>query len=110
MLSPVHLQFKKSEAGNFNVSWIRRGSVNADSWGGVEIPFDAFEEKYCISILDAEGLVKREAYSISPSFSYTNQMYVSDFGSGNPDFIIAVAQLSNSGISGSYNKIKITNT
>ena len=110
MLSPVHIRAKRSNAGNYEVSWIRRGTLNADAWDGVDIPMDVNEEKYYISVLDVVGAVKREASTSKPSFSYSRQTYMSDFNNDEVDFYIVVAQLGNNGIPGSSAKLKISNT
>ena len=110
LFSPVHLRAEKTINGSYNVSWIRRGRINSDSWDSADIPLDAQAEQYLLKIFDLEGNLKRDVTRFVPSFSYENQMYDEDFGSENSDFRIEVLQLNDEGLAGASAQIEILNS
>ena len=110
LFNPVHLRSNKTSDGTYNISWVRRGRINADSWDGVDIPLDAQAEQYLVKILDTSGSLKREVITLTSNFSYENEMHNEDFGGESPSFQIKVSQLNNEGISGTSAILEILNS
>lgn len=110
LFSPVHLRAEKTSDGNYDVSWIRRGRINSDSWEGADIPLDAQAEQYLLKIFDLEGNLKREVTTLKSGFSYLNQMHNEDFGLENSGFQIEVSQLNDEGLPGTSTRIEILNS
>ena len=59
--------------------------------------------------MDIQGHLKREITTNEPFYFYTNQMKQSDFGDGEHDLKIQVAQLNDSGASGSPSTLNVLN-
>jgi hypothetical protein len=104
------LRAQKTKDGGYEVSWIRRGRINSDSWDGADIPLDAQAEQYLLKIFDLEGNMKREVTVLKPNFSYANQMHDEDFGPENSRFKIEVSQLNDEGLPGASTRIEISNS
>ena len=110
MLSPVHLRAHKTLLGDYDVSWIRRGSVNADSWEDFEISLEVQEEKYCVKVFDVNGLLKREVTTLKPQFNYQRELLNSDLGSDQSGFCLEISQIGNNGSPGFPTKLNVYNT
>ena len=110
LFSPVHLRAQITSDGGYEVSWIRRGRINSDSWDGADIPLDAQAEQYLLKIFDLEGNMKREVTVLKPNFSYANQMHDEDLGPENSRFKIEVSQLNDEGLPGASTRIEISNS
>ncbi len=102
-LRPVHLR-AVDQLGDLDISWIRRGRVDADSWAGQDVPLGETEERYHLRITDASGLL-RETELSSPSYTYSAVDRAAD-GAQTP-FAIEIAQVSDRFGPGPYARIEI---
>lgn len=91
-LSPTGLRLVRTGTG-LQISWIRRGRVDADSWELAEIPLGEATELYQLDILNGAS-VKRSIQTSSPSHLYLNADVLSDFGTGPSAITLRIAQLS----------------
>jgi hypothetical protein len=91
-LSPTALQMENSASG-LNVSWIRRGRVDADSWDLAEIPLGEASELYQIDFLDGANL-KRSLQVSTPGYLYPTSDVTADFAGWPSAVTVRVAQLS----------------
>jgi hypothetical protein len=92
-LEPVHVRSRTDSNGDINISWIRRGRVDADSWLAAEIPVGEEREAYRIEIRKDERLL-RSADVDSTNWSYTKAQRLSDFDSLDAEFDFSVAMIS----------------
>jgi len=107
MFSPAHLKAELNEDSSLLFTWIRRGRLNSDSWDGSDIPLDADKERYILTISKPDGSIVRELIVAEPQYLYSSQMQTSDLGNASHDFLITVAQLSDTGVPGSQSSLKI---
>jgi len=110
MLSPVHLKSVKTISGDHQITWIRRGTLNADSWEGTDISLEASPENYDIKFIDSSGALKRQVTSAIPSFMYTKDMFQTDIANHQDEIEIQVSQFNKSGQPGFSEKIILQNT
>jgi len=96
-LSPVHLNGALDAAGNLQVSWIRRGRLDADDWEGADIPLGEEREAYEIEVRSISGALKRTANASVESWVYANAMIAADFGSPPPAIDVSVRQIGTDG-------------
>lgn len=54
-LAPVHLRAARRGA-DLDISWIRRGRVNADNWAGLDIPLGEEVEQYRVQVMKDGGV------------------------------------------------------
>jgi hypothetical protein len=92
-LSPVHLRCREN-AGGAEISWIRRGRVEADDWGQSEIPLGEEREEYQIEIASAGGPVVRTVLSPQQSWQYVSADIAVDFGGLPAEIDVTVRQFS----------------
>ncbi|WP_353642134.1 glycoside hydrolase TIM-barrel-like domain-containing protein [Mesorhizobium sp. WSM2239] len=92
-LSPVHLRCRKN-AGGAEISWIRRGRIDADDWVQSEIPLGEEREDYRIEIAAAGGPVVRTALSPEQNWQYPSVDILADFGGLPVEIDVTVRQLS----------------
>jgi hypothetical protein len=94
-LSPVHLKATRQPDGDINISWIRRGRIDADSWLASEIPLGEEKEAYRIDVSPDEGdpPVRSETVS-SPSWTYPATSIAEDFPAPPESMRITVRQIS----------------
>jgi hypothetical protein len=78
-LAPVHLAAKRTEDGDIALSWMRRSRIDADGWGGDDIPMDESSEAYRLQILDGGDSVRSVSVPTG-AFLYTAAMELADFG------------------------------
>ncbi|MBN9076943.1 MAG: host specificity protein [Rhizobiales bacterium 65-79] len=78
-LSPVHLKAVAQVGGDIDISWIRRGRIDADSWLPAEIPLGEETEAYQVDIAPAEGDTVRSVTVSSPMWSYAAGAVAEDF-------------------------------
>jgi hypothetical protein len=78
-LSPVHLKAVRQPDGDIDISWIRRGRIDADSWLGSEIPLGEEVEAYRVDIGAEGGDTVRSLTVESPSLTYTTASMAEDF-------------------------------
>jgi len=102
-LRPVHLRAAE-QGGETQVTWIRRGRIDADNWSGLDVPLGETSELYHLRILDASGL-KREADVTTPAYTYSAADRAAD-GTQTP-FNIEVAQVSDRFGPGPYARIEL---
>lgn len=93
-LAPVHL-CGRMDSGDFNLSWIRRGRVDADSWLHEDIRLGEEAERYLVEIEgDGGGAVIRTVMTTEPRWVYAEDMMVSDFGIVPDSIVVRVSQVS----------------
>ncbi|MFN3888971.1 MAG: glycoside hydrolase/phage tail family protein [Beijerinckiaceae bacterium] len=88
--APVHPRARRV-SGGVEISFIRRGRIDADGWGLAEIPLGEERETYRIEILDG-AILKRVLATAAPSVVYTGE--VADFGSPQTALRLRIAQVS----------------
>ena len=88
-----HLEASHQFDGAVLVNWIRRTRIDGDSWLSTEVPLAEETESYTVRIQVGE-VILREVVSLIQSWTYSSAMQSAD-GIG-VDFVIAVAQNSNS--------------
>ncbi|MEX3015893.1 baseplate multidomain protein megatron [Gymnodinialimonas hymeniacidonis] len=88
--SPVHLRAPRDGSAR-QVSWIRRSRIDADSWGGTDVPLGEASEQYILRVVDA-GAIRREEILTTPAFTYTDAMRTTD--GTQSTYSIGVAQVS----------------
>ncbi len=89
--APAHVKALRDDVGAVNISWLRRGRVDGDSWESPEVPLAETREAYRIRI--GNGLTwLREAEATSPAFAYDLSQQAAD-AIGLP-YTIEVAQIS----------------
>jgi len=92
-LSPVHLKGRMRD-GDLDLSWIRRGRIDADSWLGEDIPLGEAQEQYRIEIAAPGGATVRTATVGSPAWTYTAAMMAADFPELPAAIDVSVSQVS----------------
>jgi hypothetical protein len=75
----VHLKAVRQPDGDIDISWIRRGRIDADSWLGSEIPLGEEVEAYRVDIGAEGGDTVRSLTVESPSLTYTTASMAEDF-------------------------------
>jgi hypothetical protein len=93
-LSPVHLKANRQADGDIDISWIRRGRIDADSWLGSEIPLGEEAETYRVDIATGGGDIVRSLTASSPSLTYTAASIAEDFPAVPGSIRITVRQIS----------------
>jgi len=93
-LSPVHLKANRQADGDIDISWIRRGRIDADSWLGSEIPLGEEAETYRVDIATGGGDIVRSLTASSPSLTYTAASIAEDFPAVSGSIRITVRQIS----------------
>ncbi|MGN6467962.1 MAG: baseplate multidomain protein megatron [Rhizobiaceae bacterium] len=78
-LSPVHLKALSQPGGDLELSWIRRGRIDADSWLAAEIPLGEETEAYQVDIAADGGSTVRSVTVSSPSWTYPADAFAEDF-------------------------------
>ena len=58
-LAPVHLRGRRDAGGALQVSWTRRGRIDADGWLGEDIPLGEDAERYTLRLRGANGALSR---------------------------------------------------
>lgn len=92
--APVHLRMTLRPDGGADLSWIRCGRVDADSWLAEEIALGEESERYRITIATAGGTVKRTAETASPHWAYAAGAIAADFPERPAIMQMTVQQLS----------------
>ena len=90
-LSPVHLRAER-RGGAIDITWVRRGRIDADDFEATDIPRDEDFERYRLEILDGDA-VRRTVEVAAPGYSYASADEVLDFGGAQASLSIRVAQL-----------------
>lgn len=89
-LSPVHVRARR-EAGGIEVTWVRRGRLDADGWTAPEIGFDEGEERYRIEVKAGEE-IRRVAEVTAPQWLYPSADEIADFGAPLSTLSVSVMQ------------------
>jgi hypothetical protein len=93
-LSPAHMRLARKAGGDVDLSWIRRGRIDADSWLGEDIPLGEESERYRISVATAEGAVRRTIDVDRPRWTYPAALQATDFPSRPAAITIGISQVS----------------
>jgi Putative phage tail protein len=91
-LSPAQISYSSSVSG-VQLSWIRRGRIDADTWDVSEIPLGEAVESYNLEIRDGAILKRSETVSAANYF-YSVANITSDFGAIPTSFTFRVSQVS----------------
>ncbi len=78
-VAPVHMRARRIDTGGIRINWIRCARRDADHWLDGDIALDEVHERYRIDILDG-GAVKRSVDVSEPTFEYTADLEIEDFG------------------------------
>jgi hypothetical protein len=78
-LAPVHLTALRRPSGDIDISWIRRGRIDADNWLASEILLGEETEAYQVDVAPADGETIRSATVSSPSWTYGADAIADDF-------------------------------
>lgn len=79
-LSPVHIRAERAAGGDWLLSWIRRGRIDADGWEGADIPLGEESEAYSVAIGPPGGAAVRSVTVASPGWTYAAADLAADFG------------------------------
>jgi hypothetical protein len=93
-LSPVHLKATRQAMGDLDITWIRRGRINADSWLAPDIPLGEETEAYQVEVAPAGGSPVRSMTVSSSSWTYTVDAIAQDFANPPGSIAITVRQIS----------------
>ena len=91
-LRPVHIK-GVAQGGDLIITWIRQSRIGGDMWEPEEIPLSETTEAYDIEILNNNTPV-RTAMTNSPSYTYTADDQISDWGSAQSTYHVRVYQRS----------------
>lgn len=100
MLSPVHLKLASKELAGFRFEWMRRSRRDSDRWEPEEIPLDALQERYRVTVKNNSGTVVRTAETDQSTFEYSTAEIEFDLGAEPQAFGVFVSQLNNAGEAG----------
>jgi hypothetical protein len=89
--APCHLRGRRDDAGDWQVSWVRRTRIDGDSWQSVDVPLGEESEAYVLRVLKG-GSILREVQVSGPVWTYPDALQAADAIAGT--FEIAVAQVS----------------
>lgn len=92
-LRPVHGQALRLENGDFVFSWVRRTRWGGDGWGGIDVPLDTPNERYCVEILTGASSVRKLDVA-QPNALYTLDDQLVDFGVPVVSFSYEISQVS----------------
>ena len=90
-LAPVHLAGRRLAGGGIEITWVRRGRIDADDWEAAEIPLDEAEERYRLEIL-AGSAVRRTVETVAPGHLYAAADEIADFGGPVASLAVRVRQ------------------
>jgi len=93
-LAPVHLKCRRRASGTLEMSWTRRGRLDADDWAPADIPLGEAREEYRVTIAAAGGSPLRTATATAARFDYDAAMIAADFGTLPAALDLTVAQFS----------------
>jgi hypothetical protein len=91
-LAPVHLRGSRDAGGAVQLSWVRRGRVDSDTWLATDIPLDEPAEVYRLEILAGASVV-RSVETSTPAYTYLAADELADFGTAQATLSIRVRQL-----------------
>jgi len=94
-LSPQHVSGTRDGSGNITIDWFRRTRVGGEWADEQDVVLGEVSEQYEIDIYDGSTLVRAVTGLITPTFTYTAAMQVTDFGSTQSAVDIDVYQISN---------------
>ena len=92
-LEPVQIRSRTESNGDVQISWIRRGRIDADSWLAPDIPLGEDREIYRVEIRKDERLV-RSVDVDHPAWIYDAFERLSDLGSLTAEIDFSVAMIS----------------
>lgn len=90
-LAPVHLRGVRTEAG-IQLTWVRRGRVDADGWDAADIPLDEVSERYRVEVLSG-SIVRRSMEVREAACLYGANHEMADFGVAQSVLSVRVRQL-----------------
>lgn len=90
-LAPVHLRAAMTAGGDMDVTWIRRGRIDADAWEAPDIPMGEESERYQLRVMQGAAIL-REVTLSSPEWTYPAADRAADAQGGT--IRIEVAQVS----------------
>ncbi|OAN68370.1 host specificity protein [Rhodobacteraceae bacterium EhC02] len=90
-LAPVHLRAAMTAGGDMDVTWIRRGRIDADAWEAPDIPMGEESERYQLRVMQGAAILCEVTLS-SPEWTYPAADRATDAQGGT--IRIEVAQVS----------------
>ncbi len=102
--SPVHLRASRTNAGDFEFTWIRRTRIDGDSWEGIEIPLGEEAERYLVQVT-VNDVLQKETVVKEPLWFYPVQEQQTDVIQ--IPFQVKVAQISERFGAGPFQRIMI---
>lgn len=106
-LSPVHLKGEIRPSGDVDISWARRGRIDADSWFGPDIPLGEESEAYLLEIV-ADGTSVRTVDLTAAQWTYASADRAADLGGLSAPFDVSVSMVSARVGAGAEARITIT--
>lgn len=106
-LSPVHLKGRIRSSGDVDISWVRRGRIDADSWLGSDIPLGEESEEYLLEIV-AGGASVRTVDLTAAQWTYASADRAADLGGLSAPFDVSVSMVSARVGAGAKARITIT--
>jgi len=92
-LSPVHVRGRRTAGGDWQISWIRRGRVDADGWESSDIPLGEASESYRVDILLPGDAPLRSATVAAAAWTYAAADLAADFAALPAEADVTVRQL-----------------
>ncbi len=93
-LSPVHLRGRRLANGDLELTWVRRGRIDADSWLGEDIPLGEESERYRLEFATSAGEVRRAMEVAAPGSTYAAALQAQDFPTRPAEVSLTVRQVS----------------
>lgn len=94
-LSPQHATGTRDGSGDVIIGWVRRTRIGGEWQDGQDVILGELSELYAIDIYDGSTLVRTITGLITPTFTYTDVMQVTDFGSAQSAVDVDIYQISN---------------
>lgn len=91
--APVHLAARRTAGGGIRLQWVRRARIDGAWRSGVDIPLMEQREEYDVRVMSG-STVKRQWRTAEPWTDYALAEQVADFGAGQTNINLQVAQVS----------------
>jgi hypothetical protein len=83
----------RRDAGDIEMTWIRRTRIDGDGWGIIEVPLGEESENYRLEILSGPTVVRGLTLA-EPHYRYAAADELADFGTPRSSLSARVAQVS----------------
>lgn len=97
--SPCHLRAGRTQSG-IHFTWVRRACGDGDSWALSDVPHVVAKERYVVTLWSELGDNLRSIEVDEPSYLYSSEEELADFGHPQSHVSISIRQLGPSGLLG----------